>query len=91
MVTGVADVSCMLVEDNEALVGGVLRRPVPVPSDPGEFYRYLLVWVTDNGSPSEGPDGWNVGVVLPGFPEPSCTTPGGAGSNEAGNLRVRDN
>ena len=91
--SGVADVVCLRVSGNEATTVGQLRRPVANASEPGTTYQYVLLSVTDNGSPGVSLDTFNSGVNWgsPGaVPAPSCTLFLGGTTGEAGNFTVVD-
>ena len=91
--SGVADVVCLEVDGSHASVTGRLRTPVANPSDPGTFYQYVFVVITDNGAPASGTDTWNTALrwAEPGLVVTSCLGPLGGGSNEVGNFTVVDN
>jgi hypothetical protein len=90
--SGVADVDCLLVDGNRAAVGGYLRTPIPNPDEPGTFYQWVIVWVTDNGPPGGEPDTWNTGVRWgePGTVAGECVGFSEGGPTDAGNFRVVD-
>ena len=91
--SGVADLICLHVDGDRATAAGRLRHPVPNPNAPGQTYQYVIVWVTDDGSPGHGDDILNSGVhwgVPGGATVPSCLTFVGGLPSERGNLTVSD-
>lgn len=91
--SGDADVICLRAEGNMATAVGRLHEPVPNPNEPGTTYQYVVLWVTDNGSPGRGNDVINSGVTWGASgaaPIPSCSSFVGGLPSEAGNLRISD-